>query len=526
VPAGKAVTATVSGVTSGRLFVRIDIDGQVISSATDIQIISQTEGQVAFIPGLPGNLGAGTHTSTIKVSMCTTDPACAGAQLAGSPKTINVIYQVGPIPPADTVAPYIGTSNVADEVIIRGKGFLSATTIKFGATPGTILSIPGDSEIRARYPALSAGNYPVTLNGGAIPFAASLRIVAPPAFPSAALGYPVAPESIRGLVYDSERKALLVGIGGYTDPSTNEVLRYEFSGGTWSAHPSTLTLPNLRDIALTMDGSHLLALSDGAISRLNPVTLVPVSTTPKPIPTPDPYDTLIAMTVANDGNVLITTDHYGGSGASTLFSYSLAQSSFWIPLNSGLTFGSLPYHGKAGASANGSTVAVLATDLSAAEPVFRYDTTTGLLNQTNLQLQARSPGEVIKFNRNGSRMAVRAYGDASHFDFVKVYDPTTYTLLGVLQLPSTTAGFALSPDGTRVYTMEMDATCRVRAFDLVTTPGGSNPLTEITSGYPISPVPCPSNGTPPFVDVRIVVSPAGDTLFAAGNFQAVVVHLP
>ena len=282
VPASQVVTATATGVVGGTLYIKIEIDGLVIASATNVQIIGSTQGQVTFNPGMPANLGTGTHTSTITISLCTTDPACSGGQLAGSPKTINVSYQIGSTVQSDAIAPYVGTSNIAGEVILRGRGFLPATTVTFGGITGTIASIPGDTEIRASYPAtLAAGTYAVALNNGSIAFTALLTIVDPPAYASSTLAYPVFPQQVRGLVYDAERSALLVG-AGFANSSDNLILRYASSNGFWSTVPQTITIPDLRDIALSVDGSRLLAIDDDSMSQIDPVTFSSIATTSKP----------------------------------------------------------------------------------------------------------------------------------------------------------------------------------------------------------------------------------------------------
>ncbi len=515
VPASQVVTATVTGVTSGTLFIRIDIDGQVIASATNVQIISSTQGQVTFNPGMPANLGSGTHTSVITISICTTDASCSGAQLAGS-QTINVTYQIGSPVQSDAIAPYVGTTNTAGEVILRGQGFSPANAVNFGGTPGTILSVPSDTEIRASYPALAAGNHAVTLNNGAIPFTASLTIVDPPAYPSASLAYPSVPQEIRGLAYDAERKALLVGIG-FTSAANNQILRYQFSSGTWATSSAAVTFADLRDIALSLNGSRLLAIADGSLGESDPVNLTPVTTTPKPSYSADPTGSeyLNRLVVANDGNAVIATGYKSGSGATKLYTY-LAGGFSARDVAGSLPVKSFFNRALLGASGNGAVVALLDA-VFPAQPVYRYSTSAGILSATGVAMQPSGSNEPA-FDRAGTRMAVGATVGSS--SFIGVYD-ASFALLGLL--PSTTAAYVVSPDGTRAYTVETGSPCQVRAFDLVTTPGGNNPLTEVIAGYPITPVACPAAF--PF-DIRMSVSPAGDTLFMAGNVQVVIVPLP
>jgi hypothetical protein len=527
VPASQIGMATVSGLTSEALFVRIDIDGQVIAFATNLQIINQTQGQVTINPGLPANLGLGTHTTTITISACTTDPTCSGAQLAGSPKIINVTYVIGSsahvVP--DAVAPHIGTTNKPDTVILRGQGFTSATTVKFGTTAGTILSIPSDTEIRASYPALATGNHAVTLNNGAIPFSATLNIVAAPAYASTILSYPTFPQQIRGFTYDADRKTILVG-AGFPTSSTNKIWRYTFSGGVWSTVPSAVTFVDLRDFVLSPNGNQLLAIADRSMSQLDPVTLASLSATPKPTSIVDPGEYLKQLAVANDGNVAVTTGYDLGSGSSILYFYSIAQSTFSMPtfMGGGSIIRLLNY-ATAGASSDGSTLAMVEANLSPDQSVARYAASNGTLSSTSQLLHYITPDSKQNingpaFDRNGSRMAVANF--TNNFIF-PVYDANS-NMLGLL--PSNTAAFVISPDGTRAYTLEMNPNCRVRAFDLINTFGGNIPLTEIVnSAYPTASVLCPANGAP-VTDIRMLVSPDGGTLFMAGNVQVVIVPLP
>src|SRR5262249_22699829 len=205
-PPSQTVTLTLNGTVSGTLYIKIVVTGDAVSSISDVTAISTTQGRATVNPADPGLLGGGTHSSVISVSACTTDPNCTGPLLAGSPQTVNVTYQIGTLPTPDAVAPRVGTANVAGEVVIRGMGFTGTTTVSFGGTPATALSVVSSTEIRATYPALPAGIHPVHLQAGgaAIPFTESLAIVSAPAYASTSLTYPSAPQSLRGVVYDAE----------------------------------------------------------------------------------------------------------------------------------------------------------------------------------------------------------------------------------------------------------------------------------------------------------------------------------
>lgn len=519
VPASQVVTATVSGVT-GTVYVKIDIDGKVVGSVSNVSIISDTQGQATINPGSPGNLGTGTHTSLVTVSICTTDINCSGAQLAGSPKTINVTYTIGSSVRADAVAPYVGTTNKAGDVIIRGTGFTPTTTVSFGGTPGTISSIPSDTEIRASYPAMMAGAHVVTLNNGAIPFTESLIIVDAPNYTGTTLNYPSAPQQVRRLVYDTERKALLVGVG-FSDTLINKVLRYTFSNGAWQA-PSSAMVVNLRDFALSLNGSRVLAVTDDSLEELDPVTLAVLTTTIKPYNFFDSCcEYLNGVAVANDGNAIITTGYKYGTGATSLYLYAAAQSVFSTPSLGGTfpyTTNSF-YYATAGASGDGGAVAIM-EPLAPAQPIFKYDASTGILAASSSNLSPYYSGVFVPaFDRAGSRM-VMASNNSSLPDYA-VYN-AYYTRLGTL--PSTTDAYVVAPEGARAYTFENNTSvCRVRAFDLASTPASQTlPMKEIVTGFPIS-IPCA--GDLPN-KIAMVVNSANDTLFIAGTLLINIVPLP
>jgi hypothetical protein len=94
-------------------------------------------------------------------------------------------------------------------------------------------------------------------------------------------------------------------------------------------------------------------------------------------------------------------------------------------------------------------------------------------------------------------------------------------------LTATTAAYAISPDAARAYILQIGAgICRVRAFDLKTSPGAGVQYPEVAlTGFPINLSPnCPGSAfdTPS----RILLNPPGDTLFIAGDRLIRVVRLP
>jgi len=527
-PASQNVTATITGITGGTLYVFIAIDGAIVTSVSTPVINPATQqGTAAVNVGSPANLGAGPHSTAITVSACLSNVVvtnCSGIHIAGSPKTTNVSYNVGSSVQADAVAPYLGTGGVPGNVILRGQGFTPVTSVSFGGTPSVAPpTVVSDTEIHVDYPALTAGIYAVTLNGGAVAFNASLRIIDAPAYATTTLAYPSAPQLVRGLVYDAERAALLVALS-FANTANNTLLRYAYLSG-WPVTPDSIPFANLRDIALSQNAAKLLAISDASMTELNPSTLGTITTVAKP----DSFffganEFMRGLAVANDGIALVTTG-YNGSGDTGLYGYSASQSAFSPMFQAGNNPLNVLSYAVAGTGANGATVALVQSGVSPAQPIIRYSASTGILAASNVALNLSTPSvrehiNAPAFDRASSVMIVpQAVGGGSPYS---AYD-ANFGSVG--DLPSTTAGYAVSPDGARAYTLEIASPCQVRAFDLASPTGAGNPLTEVVTGFPITLASCPANTAFP-QSIKMLVNPAGDTLFIAGNLQINVVQLP
>jgi hypothetical protein len=524
-PPSQTITATLSNVSvSGTLFVRVEIAGPAVASVTGVTIVSSTQGTATVNPRSPASLGPGTHQSVITVKMCTTDPGCSGAQLPGSPKTLNVSYQVDPFPPPpNALAPSVATANVAGELIIRGAGFVPGTLVFFGASQGGTPSMVSDTEIRASYPALPAGVHPVSLQtaSGMVPFGRSLAVVEPPAFATTSLTYPAAPHQVRGLVYDPVAKALLVSLK-HVDTANNQLLRYGFESSAWQP-PASATIADLRDIALSLDGATLFAVSEPALLELNPGTLVIAKTSPRPTNTPFPEERLKGLAVANDGNVVVTTGLASGfTGSSLLYLYSPAGSTFTQAQVVGGGFSAF-YHAVAGAPANGAYVNILQGFLSPAQPVYRYNASARTLSSTGFPISHGKPalaenGNVPAYDRAGSRTIVPE-ATASN---VPIFD-MSFQRRG--ELPAVTVAYAVSPDAQRAYALTRESgTCSVRAYTLAGVAAGSTAvLTEITNAITPATITCPTTGGPN--ERKMIVTPADDTAFIAGELGIAVVRL-
>jgi hypothetical protein len=404
-------------------------------------------------------------------------------------------------------------------VIIRGSGFAPGTSVTFGGFAAQSLTVVSASEIHATYPALPAGPHAVSVTGNTAPFAASLHLVDPGTLVNATLAYPSTPQNMRGLVYDARREALIVGTG-FSNPATNEVLRYAFTGGSWSAVPTqTRGVSNLRGFTLSLDGERLLAITDHSLVELNPATLAVQATTARTTDlSTDPGSFLKSIVAANDGQALIVA---GGPNFNQRWRYAVAARTFSIPF-----FGQ--FAPAIGGPDNGSRVVLVEGGLSPAQPALQYSASSGLVSTTSLVLAHHHPvpgrTENINppvFDRSGSLMLVAGFGpDVFH----AVYD-ANFSELGRLPSSGTgwnTAAYALSPDGTLAFTLEIGTgICRMRGFALFIPAGPGVEFTPLGPQLDLSTCPASRFDTP----IRMIFNPPGDTLFIAGNLSISVVRV-
>jgi len=511
VPASQTVTASVTGGTvTGTLYIVVRVTGPAVANVTNITLSSSTSGQGSVVPADPAQLGYGSFSSTITVAACTTDPNCTGAQLAGSPATINATYTVGPSVEIDTVMPRVVASGDTGTVILRGHGFTPATSLTFGSQSATSLTVVNDSEIHASYPSLPAGSYPISLNTGAISYHGTLVSVAPPAFPAASLTYPSAPIAVQGLVFDAEHSALFVGVHG---ASGDTVLRYSFSGGAWLS-PSSAAVGTLGSIALSHDGSQLLVAADSGLTELSSQDLSVTRTTPLPVAVG--RDQPINIALANDGNALITRD-LGGFTRPLLYS----EGSKTLIVAGAATSTSLAYNAYAGASGDGSSVLIAqAGGISSLQPLLKYNATLGTVTPTSLNFETTAnvyapqtlAGFAPAMDTNGSHVILLGQGQTPSPFTPLVYDAQQH-LLGVL--PEATIAAAINPDGTRAYAL--DDSGNLSAFDLTASPPGQGAYPQLGASVMLGTFgETDSFGEHPYARVKMAISPDGGTLFLAG----------
>jgi hypothetical protein len=417
------------------------------------------------------------------------------------------------------VAPYVATTNTPGTVIIRGQGFqkFSLTGVTFGATVATAFSVVSDTEILASYPALAAGSYAVQIqapsSAGAISSQANLVTVNAPGYTATTIPYPSGTPQVNELLYDAERRALLVA-----DTAGGRILRYSFSGSAWSS----TAISTLSDISLATDGQHLLALSQTALTQYDPAALTAGTVTPAPtFATAGTVFKNLAM--GNDGNAVVTTG-YPPSTSTALYVYTacnaISINTTCIPAFSQPASTPTLDNTAAVGSSDGSQIAIMQGDSTLTSPpaAYLYAAVSDTFSATGAALNQNSVAPAISVytpaNSTTSTTRIVLSGtDVNSATVTNVYD-ANYNLLGTL--PNTTLAVVVKPDATRAYTFDSTAS-QVLSFDLTASPaGGAFP--QVGSGTTLAGNP----GT----GVRMAISPDGGTLFLAGSSRIVVQPAP
>lgn len=468
----------------------------VHSGAAVSNVTSTMNGRTATITvdaAAPANLGPGAYTGAVAVTGYTCADATCSRLSAGTTSTVSISYQVSPV--VQLVTPYVATAGVSDQVIIRGIGLASfnVTGVQFGDTAATANTLISPTEIRATHPALAAGVYTVRLvasnHQGDIPSTATLVVVDPTAYAATTLAYPTAPSAVRRLIYDAERRALLV----VTDAGGGSIVRYTYSGTAWDA--PTQVAAGLRDVALSMKGTSLYGITSAAFVPVDPVTLAAGTAVSAPSLTTNAF--LKNIVVGNDDVGVITTG-INASTATRLYLYS--------PLtNSLIQRAETLNNGTPAMAANGAFAYLIQGD-----PTLTSDVVGLTYLTSSSQLFAST---VTSLRQNAVPPAISRTGNRLVLNGVRVIDGNE-TFLGTL--PTTTAAVVLKPDGTRAY-----------AYD--PTAGGifvyNISVDRDEAAYAALGAVVPLAGDPGS-GVRMTISPDGGTLFLAGSTQIVVQPTP
>jgi hypothetical protein len=439
----------------------------------------------------------GTYTATLTLT-----PS------VGSTVTIPVTLTVARTQ-VNYVTPYVAIANTQNEVIVRGDNLDKVTiaNVKFGTAAAISFNLVSSTEVRAIHPNLAPGNYAVQLEtnlGVARSLASDLVAVAAQSYAPATIAYPNATtKQPLDIIYDAERRALLVGVAYPTPGSSGDIFRYPFTGSAWATAPASVSVASFRDLALSLDGKQLIAVSDFAVRQIDSAALTAGTATPAL-----QFALLFkGVAMANDGNAVLSSIFpRSPRAASSLWRYSVRDAA--ITLGEGISI----VQGTPGSSADGSLVVLShASPDSTGSFVGQYDSGSGRFSFIPSQVQGEAstwPRTSIrpKLDRKATRLIMNGYIVIKNSDY---FHPSSLPPVA----PGDSAAVALSPDGTRAY--QYVSGTLLRTFD-VSSPDQS--VSEIGAGTVL-----PSD---PGANPVMTVSPDGGTLFIAGADGIVVVPAP
>jgi len=462
---------------------------------------SPTSVTLSLDPSQLDTLDPGTRSATITFAYTPPNQAPTSAPLSVS---LNL-----KLPKVASVNPYVATSGTSLEVIVRGFGFSNpgGATVNFGSGNTATGTVVSDTELRVSHPVLTAGTYRVSVpnqlgNPAIVRSAADLVVANAPAYLAATIAYPdLATRQPLNIIYDAERKALLVGVGLPTAGAANGALyRYTFSGSAWSATPAVLAVSQFRDLALSLDGKRVIAATDSQVKQFDSETLAAGISTD--VNTFGGLFFLNKIAVANDGKAVINTN-INGSGFTPSHLYSIRDGV--DSLSTSFLFAT------SGASGDGSRVVLAETAASPAEPIYVYSASTSTFSPTNVTTLFNFPRPAV--DRSATRVLIGGPSNTA-----VVYD-ANFQKLGNLPGPNTVV--ALSPGGSKAYTYLQNTTV-LHTYNLNGTLTPADPDTglfpEIGTGTSL-----PSN---PGLNPVMTVSPDGGNLFIAGDAGIVVVPAP
>ena len=261
--------------------------------------------QITVEPTAPATIGPGAFTGAVAVTGYTcADPTCSKLS-AGSTSTVAVNYQVSPA--VQLVAPVCGhlpAFRTASSSAASASGASTFTGVRFGDTAATAFTCfecdgisrdasgpHGGHVYRSSRLLESPGRHSIERDAGGA--------VDPVAYAATTtLTYPVATTDARRLVYDAERRALVL----VTDAAGSPIIRYAYDNGAWSAPVNVAG--RCRDAALSTDGTQLYGITSTAVTPIDPITLA--LGTAVTAPSPPANSSLKNIVVGNDDRALIT----------------------------------------------------------------------------------------------------------------------------------------------------------------------------------------------------------------------------
>ncbi|HKQ25665.1 MAG TPA: IPT/TIG domain-containing protein [Burkholderiales bacterium] len=450
------------------------------------------------------SIPAGVHTATITIH-------------AGSTTTVVPVSLTVSDPRVNFVSPYVGTASIPGGVIIRGFGFSSVQTgieVLFGSTAASSVSYVSDTEVRATYPALAAGDYPISIKNSSTTLpsraTAKLVIVDPPGYAYAPLvrnSTFVTPSGVSNLIYDAERKAVYL-----LDGDRKRIDRFRFINGTgWTVDMpvslSGLGIPANTTMALSPDGTEILSTFGKSMLRIDPSNLALLETVDATsFLGGSVFASLNQLDFANDGNAIGTSVDNTASGG--LYRYDMLTKQFAVLSSQTDMANRLVV-----ASGDRGTIFLPTFESliqALAKPVFKLTASSLTLTQTTT---LTTGSFLASADRTGSKVILLNAGGGPT-QAAMVFDSSLNPLGTLPDNPPDLHGFVISPDGTKAYAYYTGANV-IRKFDL-TTMGG---ITEIGTGTPIA-------DSPGSFYSAMTISPDGGTLFLASNERLIVMPAP
>jgi cysteine-rich repeat protein len=346
---------------------------EVMFIGSNVEVVSAPSWLTVTAPALP------TSPASFTVAVNTTAFAGGTVQKGdirfgttrdGTLRTaiVRVEYALRYVPELLFVAPYLGRPDRGGTLFVRGRGLQTGNplTIRIGELTLGPVTPDSDTLITLSYPGLPAGRYPVTLIDppAVSPRAPELVIVAPPAFPYAAIDAPGDPNRI---VYDAERQMLYSA-----SRSEQQIKRFVYANGTWTQAPA-IAVPQLADIAMAPDGRSLIVVDR---FRINEMSLTDGLYLPVERARPPETSFCTAFSraaAANNGKVLVLSIIPVGSG--------LCPAYFYDMIDHGLvSTGDQFYFGNTAASGDGSRIYATHGDA----PLRVYDMLAGTSSSINV----------------------------------------------------------------------------------------------------------------------------------------------
>jgi hypothetical protein len=383
--------------------------------------------------------------------------------------------------------PHAVSEGSTGDTFVRGSGFGSLPgTVKFGNADATAVSRDGDTLLRAAHPALTPGDLVVEVGIpqnqlGLDRSRARLAVAASTAFAPADVASSV-PGTKYALVFDDARQTLYVAsVVGETPSATAAIERLVWNGSAWDS-AAAITVPALRDLALSPGGDELVALTKDAIVRIDPVAGTVAGTTAMPSNINRPAARSFA--VGNDGRWSINFVGNGGVATNLLYYDSVVES-----FTEDFTCCSVP--GDIRSSGDGSVV---------------YLTTWGGVTRYDVQTRAYAAGATATV---GTRLSASRTGARFMVDGTRVYG-SDFSTLGELSAAEPLIAGVITPDGQRAYAYS--ASAKLYAFNLESSQDGG----FAAIGNAIA-LPTPVGGVP-----VMTTSVDGRTVFIAGDDRIAV----